>query len=65
MKETLKSVKWMDGLILVMAIWILAGIRLDSMSTLDVIYLVTFSIWILLFLLRLFLIYRRVKRGES
>lgn len=65
MKETLKSVKWMDGLILVMAIWILAGIRLDSMSTLDVIYLVTFSIWILLFLLRLFLIYRKVKRGES
>lgn len=65
MKETLKSVKWMDGLILVMAVWVLTGIRFDDMTTMDVIYLVTFSIWIVLFVVRLAIIYRRVHRGDA
>ncbi|MBR4696814.1 MAG: hypothetical protein IKO94_12125 [Selenomonadaceae bacterium] len=65
MKETLKSIKVMDGLILGMAIWILMGIDFDAMSTIDMIYLVTFTIWIVLFAVRLVLVYQRTRREST
>ncbi|MBQ1509600.1 MAG: hypothetical protein IIZ54_01700, partial [Selenomonadaceae bacterium] len=57
-----KSIKWIDGLILGMAIWILMGIDFHNMSTMDQIYLVTFTIWIVLFVLRLFIVYRKARQ---
>ncbi len=65
MREALKSFKLMDGLLLAMAVWVLAGIDFDSMSTLDTIYLVTFSIWIVLLAARLVLAYRRARQKEA
>ncbi|MBQ7477438.1 MAG: hypothetical protein IJT01_00855 [Selenomonadaceae bacterium] len=62
MREVWKSIKWIDGLILGMAIWILVGIDFHNMSTMDQIYLVTFTIWIVLFVLRLFIVYRTTRR---
>ncbi len=65
MKETLKSIKVMDGLILGMAIWILMGIDFDAMSIIDKVYLVTFTIWIVLFAVRLVLVYQRTRREST
>ena len=62
MREVWKSIKWIDGLILGMAIWILVGIDFHDMSTMDQIYLVTFTIWIVLFVLRLFIVYRKTRQ---
>ena len=62
MREVWKSIKWIDGLILGMAIWILVGIDFHNMSTMDQIYLVTFTIWIILFVLRLFIVYRKTRQ---
>lgn len=59
MKETLKSIKLMDGLILAMAIWILTDINYDDLTTMNVVYIITFTIWIVLFVLRLIVVYRR------
>ncbi|MBQ3970845.1 MAG: hypothetical protein II687_01435 [Selenomonadaceae bacterium] len=62
MREVWKSIKWIDGLILGMAIWILVGIDFHNMSTMDQIYLMTFTIWIVLFVLRLFIVYRKTRQ---
>ncbi|GEM_PF-3970617 len=62
MRDVWKSIKWIDGLILGMAIWILVGIDFQDMSTMDQVYLVTFTIWIVLFVLRLFIVYRKTRQ---
>ena len=62
MRDVWKSIKWIDGLILGMAIWILVGIDFQDMSTTDQVYLVTFTIWIVLFVLRLFIVYRKTRQ---
>ena len=62
MRDVWKSIKWIDGLILGMAIWILVGIDFHNMSTMDQIYLMTFTIWIVLFVLRLFIVYRKTRQ---
>jgi len=66
MKSVLKSIKLIDALILAMAVWIVAGIDFNNMSTMDKVYVVTFSIWVVLFVLRLFILYRKnVQEGED
>ena len=65
MKETLKSIKWMDAVILAMAVWILTDINFDDLTTINVIYLVTFTIWIVLFMVRLAIVYQRVKQNGA
>ena len=62
MRDVWKSIKWIAGLILGMAIWILVGIDFQDMSTMDQVYLVTFTIWIVLFVLRLFIVYRKTRQ---
>ena len=65
MRETLKSIKWMDAVILAMAIWILTDINFDDLTTINVIYLVTFTIWIVLFMVCLAIVYQRVKQNGA
>ncbi len=65
MRETLKSIKWMDAVILAMAVWILTDINFDDLTTINVIYLVTFTIWIVLFMVRLAIVYQRVKQNGA
>lgn len=65
MKSVLKSIKLIDALILAMAVWIVIGIDFGNMSVMDKVYVVTFSIWVILFVLRLFILYRKDARGGN
>ena len=65
MRSVLKSIKLIDALILAMAVWIVIGIDFGNMSVMDKVYVVTFSIWVVLFVLRLFILYRKNTQGEN
>ncbi len=60
MKQVLQSVNKIDWLIFIMAVWILIEMDMNALTTVDIIYLITFAIWLVLFVVRLFLIYRNM-----
>lgn len=52
----------MDCLIFVAAIFLFYHMDYDNLNTIDIIYIATFVIWFVLFLVRTYLLYRKDDR---
>ena len=53
-----KSVGILDGLILVMAVFMFSHLDYDNLSTSDKIYIVGFGLWVIMLVIRVFIIYK-------
>ena len=62
-KKIFKAVHPFDWLIAVAAVIILAKMDFAALETVDIIYLVTFVIWFVLFALRIIIVLRQDARG--
>ena len=58
-KKIFKAVHPFDWLIAVAAVIILAKMNFADLSTVDIIYLVTFIIWLILFILRIVIVLKK------
>lgn len=54
-----KAVNILDGLILVLALWIFHDLDFSNLSLFDKVYVATFGIWFILFILRIIIIVRK------
>ena len=57
--EYSKKQKMLDAMIVGVAIFVLGTLDYDNLRTMDYIYLVSFGFWIVTFLIRLYLMYKR------
>ena len=59
-KNLIKEIKPMDWLIMALAIYLM-GFRIDygALNTIDIIYLVTFTLWLVMFVIRLYLLSKK------
>jgi len=58
-KNLIKEVKPMDWLIMILAVYLLGfKIRYHDLDTIDTVYLVTFSLWLVMFVIRLYFIHK-------
>lgn len=48
-----------DGLILILALWILHDLDFGNLTLFDKVYLATFGIWFVLFAIRIFILLRK------
>ena len=54
-----KALRPLDCLIFVAAVFLFYHMDYDNLDTIDIIYIVTFAIWFVLFLVRMYLLYRK------
>ncbi|MBR1420979.1 MAG: hypothetical protein IJ575_08020 [Selenomonadaceae bacterium] len=57
--EYSKKQKMLDAMIVGVAIFVLGTLDYDNLRTMDYIYLVSFGFWIVTFVIRLYLMYKR------
>ena len=57
--EYSKKQKLLDAMIAAVAIFILSTLDYENLSTMDWIYLVSFGFWMVTFVIRLYLMYKR------
>lgn len=57
-----KSMGILDCLIILAAVFLFARMDFANLSTLNVIYMVTFALWLIMLLARIFIIYKRRRR---
>jgi len=53
-----KSVGILDGLILAVAAFVFFGMDYENLSTSDKIYIVGFGLWVIMLVIRIFIIYK-------
>lgn len=53
-----KSVSILDGLILAVAAFVFFGMDYENLSTSDKIYIVGFGLWVIMLVIRIFIIYK-------
>ena len=58
-KKIFKAVNVLDWLIAAAALYIIANMDFANLTTVNIIYLVTFVIWLVLFALRIVIVVRR------
>lgn len=59
MKTILKSVQFLDWLIIAAAVFLLTNMDYANLTTVNIIYLVSFAIWLVLFVARIYIIAKR------
>ena len=57
--EYSKKQKMLDAMIVGVAIFVLGTLDYDNLRTMDYIYLVSFGFWIVTFVIRIYLMYKR------
>ena len=53
-----KSVGILDGLILALAVFMFSNLDYENLSTSDKIYIVGFGLWVIMLVIRIFIIYK-------
>lgn len=57
--EYSKLQKLIDGIIIAVAIFVFSSLDYSNLKTLDYIYIVSFGFWIVTFIIRIYLMYKR------
>lgn len=60
-----KTLNFLDALILILALWIFHDLDFNNLNLFDKIYIGTFGIWFVLFILRIIIVLRKKIAGRE